>query len=561
MLKELYIENLAVIERASIPFEAGLNVFTGETGAGKSVLIGGLNAALGKRVSKESVRTGAKKAVVTAVFDALPEGVLIELENLGVECDGELFLTREITTDGRSTARINNRPVAASSLSTLGAMLCDIHGQHDSVVLTDPAAHLKLLDTYGGYEDKLGSYRAKFLELNNVSRALQTAVKNAEEAKANIERHRTVRDDIESLHITPGEDEEIDFLFDKLQNAETVKAAAIAAARAVSSDDEDFEGALERLYAAEREILPFIKAYPALRTVADDLANAQTLLETLFPTLSSFADSLSADEEKLHFYRTRKDDIDRIKRLYGGTERSLTTALDVCAKSVAALKLISTSDEDIKTLKAKKQTLLTEVSALARELSALRKNTAEQMSQAIAAELRELDMAYVSVSFNLTSGKLTKDGLDTAEILFSPNPGEELRPLAKIASGGELSRVMLALKSVTAGQSAEPLVMVFDEIDTGVSGRAAAKIGRKLSKLAKAGGQAIAVTHLAQIAVCADRQLLIEKAVEGERTYTRVNVIEGEARIREIARIQVGDNITELALKNAEEQLAHFNKR
>jgi DNA repair protein RecN (Recombination protein N) len=594
MLRELFIENLAVIERATIPFCAGLNVFTGETGAGKSVLIGGLNAALGKRVSKDSVRTGAQKATVTAVFDMLPEGVIHELENMGLReprtangsntevdsaenaanptanigvdsaenaADTEeemLLLTREITADGRSSARINNRPTTAAALQTLGNMLCDIHGQHDSAALADPAAHLAMLDSYGDYGVELENYRKSFRDLNSVSRTLSDAVKTAADVKANIERYRRIRDDIEPLHIKPGEDEEIDFLFEQLESAESVRNAAATAAQMISNDDECQSGALERLFAAEREILPFVKTNPGLSGIADDIASAQTLLETLLPTLSHFAGE-AADDEKLRRTRTRKEDIDRVKKMYGGADRSLQTALDMCAESVRALKLMSTADGDLAELQKHRQKLLTECSRQARELSAQRLKTAELLAEAIVTELRELDMESVTVTFAVITGKLTKNGMDTVEILFAPNPGEDPKPLSKTASGGELSRFMLALKSVTANFSADPLVMVFDEIDTGVSGRAAAKIGRKLSALAKKSpsGQAIAVTHLAQIAVCADHHLLIEKAVENGRTFTRVNPVTDGARIREIARIQVGDNITELALENAEEQLKH----
>jgi DNA repair protein RecN (Recombination protein N) len=584
MLRELYIENLAVIERAAIPFEPGLNVFTGETGAGKSVLVGGLSAALGRRVSKDLVRTGAQRATVTAVFDALPEGVFAFLREMGIadesadapgsdNADESVLLTREITADGRSTARINNRPVTAAALQTLGAMLCDIHGQRDSAILTDAASHLGLLDDFGDYDETLIHYKEKFRELGAVSRTLAERLKQSADAAANIERHRRIRDDIAPYHFKPGEDEEVDFLFEQLENTENVKAAADFASRALSNDEDSFEGALERLYAAERELLPFVKSFPVLETVLGDIVSAEQVLESVLPTLSSFTNSMGTDEDKLRKISSRKDEIDRVKKLYGGPERSLQKALDLCAESMAALELVTNGNVDIERLQKQKQALLTEVSAIARELSAKRAETAKRLSAAIEAELRELDMAQVAVSFAITPGKLTKSGMDTVELLFSPNPGEEPRPLAKIASGGELSRFMLALKSVSQIKNSEQLVMVFDEIDTGVSGRAAAKIGRKLADIARRGehpgggkageqvrGQAIVISHLAQIAVCAEHHLLIEKAVENGRTFTKVTPIAGEARVREIARIQVGDNITELALRNAREQLENYRK-
>jgi DNA repair protein RecN (Recombination protein N) len=560
MLRTLYIENLAVIERAEIPFTKGLNVFTGETGAGKSVLIGGLSAALGKRVSRDLVRTGAKKATVTAVFDDLSEtvtGVLRELgfiEEADSELNIELLLTREITADGKSTARINNRPATAAALAQVGAHLCDIHGQHDSAVLTDVHMHRDLLDDFGysDYGADLERYRQAFAKLKNANKQLNEALKAAEEANRRHDEYKRVRDDIAPHKIKPGEDAETDFLYSTLESGEAVKTAADTAGRIVSNDDET--GVLELMYKADKLLAPFEDKNLRVKELLEQIYEIETLLETLSPDIGALSDSIDFDEEKLYKIRNRKEIIDDIKRRYGGAERSLSAALERLAEAESACKLVADSEEHIAKLRANKAKLLAETSKLARELSAKRQKAAERMSAALQAELRDLDMSDVRLAFNIVQGNLTVNGMDTAELLFSSNAGEELRPLAKIASGGELSRIMLALKSVSRRQSADAVTMVFDEIDSGVSGRAAAKIGRKMNEIS-VDGQTIAITHLAQIAVCAANHLLIEKKTDNGRVYTTIEAVENEARVREIARIQVGDNITELSMQNAAEQL------
>jgi DNA repair protein RecN (Recombination protein N) len=570
MLKNLYLENLAVIERAEIPFTKGLNVFTGETGAGKSVLVGGLSAALGKRVSRDMVRTGAKKGIVTAVFDELPETVTGILREMGFVEDSrdndsasdiseisELLLTREITADGKSSARINNRPATAAALAEIGAYLCDIHGQHDSLVLSNVQMHRDLLDNFGQnlYGEQMEKYRNSFRTLQKISSELNTAVKKADEAKRRYDEYKRVVNDIAPLKIKPGEDAETDFLYSTLESGEAVKTAAEAAGRLVSNDEET--GVLEMMYHADKLLEPFGEKNPRVKEVLEQIIEIEVLLETLSPDLSALSDSIDFDEEKLFRLKNRKEAIDDIKRRYGGAECSLEAALSRLQEAETACKIVTDSEEELKSLRAKKTEALKTASAQARELSALRSEAAERMSEALQAELRDLDMPDVRLTFNIVQGNLTINGMDTVEMLFSPNAGEEPRPLVKIASGGELSRVMLSVKNVTRRSGAEVMTMIFDEIDSGVSGRAAMKIGRKLSEISAgtSNAQTLAVTHLAQIAIYAENHLLIEKKTAGGRTFTTVETVENEARVREIARIQVGDNITELSLKNAEEQL------
>jgi DNA repair protein RecN (Recombination protein N) len=537
MLTKLYIENLAVIEKAEIPFSGGLNVFTGETGAGKSVLVGGLDAALGKRVSRDVVRTGAERAVVSAVFE-----------------DGEgeeVILTREIMASGKSSGKINGRPATASMMEEVGEKLCDIHGQSDNMLLTDENLHLLLIDGFGDYSKQLEEYRESFGELLRVSKTLSETVKETEEQKSNIAWHRQLRDKISANNISPDEDEEIDFLYSTLENAEQIKSAADNALTAISSDEEGFRGAYQLLFEAEKQLSAYSDTQK-VKSILEDITAAQIALESVIPAISDFADGVEFDEEKLNKLRYRKELIDDIKKRYGGAEQKLSVALEAAAQSEEALKKLEIADDTIKKLREQRESLLKAVSQKARDISGLRKSTALRLEKAIEKELEELDMGGAKIEFRFSEGKLTKSGLDSVRLMLSVNAGEELRPLAKIASGGELSRIMLAIKSVTASLS--DLTMVFDEIDTGVSGRAAAKIGRKLQKIAGR-AQVIAVTHLAQIAVCADNHLLIEKQTAGGRTFTAVTPVTGDERIREIARIQVGDKITPLALQNAIEQL------
>jgi DNA repair protein RecN (Recombination protein N) len=554
MLKSLYIENLAVVKQAEITFTEGLNVFSGETGAGKSVVIGGLDAALGKRVSRDMVRTGEKKAIITAVFDNINEKAAEILSSYGFEAESELLLTREITADGKSSARINGKPAAVSVLAEVGATLCDIHGQSDNRLLTDENEHLKLLDDYAGNAESLHAYQSLFDELKAAAKRLLSFTETVEEEKKNLSVHLELREKITKHKVKPDEDEEIDYLFEKLENAEELKSAAMSAVSALSSDEDGFKGAQKLIFEAEKAIANF--SDKTLVDISDELSNLSSELKTIITELSGYADSVTLDEDRLAEIRARKEIIDDIKKRFGGAESSLSYALKRAEESEMILRKLEDAEIETERLTDERDRLLKAVTEKARELSKKRILSAEKMATTLCQELSELDMKDVRLAFEVTQGKLTKSGMDKVSLLFSPNPGEELRPLSKIASGGELSRLMLAIKSV-ASMSGEDITMVFDEIDTGVSGRAAAKIGRKLRSIADktSESQAIAITHLAQIAVCAKNHLLIEKNVSDDRTYTTITPVTGEARIREIARIQVGDNITELALKNAEEQL------
>jgi DNA repair protein RecN (Recombination protein N) len=542
------------------------------------------------------VRTGASRAVVSAVFEGVSEEAEKKLAEMGIDAGEEVILNREIFDSGKSSGKINGRPATAAMMAEIGELLCDIHGQSDSRLLADEGLHMSLVDGFGDYRTLLANYKDNFSELLKISKKLTEKAAELERQKENAAWHRQLRDNIAAYNIAPDEDEEIDFLYRSMEDAEQIRETAKNALAAVSSDEDGFRGAYQLLFEAEKLLLSYAENED-VKDILSDIETAQIALESVIPAISDFAESRDFDEDKLFKLRSRKELIDDIKKRYGGPEQSLSYALKEAKKSEDALALIYNGDETLRLLKLEKDRLLETATKKARELSKRRRETAERLAAAIAKELSELDMENVSLKFSFTEGKLTRGGLETARLMFSPNLGEELRPLAKIASGGELSRIMLAIKSVVSDFTG--VTMVFDEIDTGGSGRAAAKIGRKLKKLAggkisgnggdisggnvsgnggeisdgrvsgnggeisgsKVSGnggkntQVIAVTHLAQIAVCADNHLLIEKHTEGGRTFTAVKPVSGDERVREIARIQVGDNITPLALENAANQL------
>jgi DNA repair protein RecN (Recombination protein N) len=534
MLKELFIENSAVIEKADIRFSAGLNVFTGETGAGKSVLIGSISAVCGNRVSRDIIRTGAKKAELAAVFDGALE---------------DIILSREITADGKSSARISGKPCTVSELSETASALINIHGQRDTAALFSPEFQLSLVDTYGELDKLIADYKLTFDELNLTAKKLKEAVRKNSENAAKLEAAHTAVTEIEALKIKPNEDEETDRELRFLENAESFNAALTAARQALKFTD-DGNGAMNLVRFAADNIKPFCDNSEEVKEYADRLESLYIELSDISREISKTADIAVFSEERLSKLTERKKALSAVKKRYGG---SLEEVFKTLAVSKKLIEETSHSEADLKILADKKAELLKTASEKAAALSKEREAAAAKLCEEIRDKLTFLDMPNVKIGFVFTRGKLTTNGFDTAEIMISPNPGEDLKPLSKIASGGELSRIMLAVKTVTA-KYADVGTMIFDEIDAGVSGRAAEKIGSVLRELSKS-RQIIVVTHLAQIAVCADRHMLIEKT-STDRTYTVIKTLDDEERALEIARIQVGGHITETALKNAREQIA-----
>lgn len=549
MLKELHIENLAVIENATVSLGELFNVFTGETGAGKSILIGGINAVLGQRMTKDIVRTGKDKAYVSAVFCDVPDSVREKADELGIDIDGELIISREISRDGRSTARINSRPVNVSSIKELGDLLINIHGQHDNQVLLDAEKHLGILDSYAELDGALDDYKASFRDLQAVARQIQK-VKQSEQQRVQREAYlNSVVSDIGSLNIQEGEDEAVEERFRFADNAVTLSDALRTALGLLSGDDET-SGAGEMISRAYSELAIYDDIMTRLSPVNERLSNLGIELGDIANEISGLLHAVDIDEEEYSRLQARKDDLTRIKRRYGPT---LDDVIKLYEDSLRELEELSGQEALLEDLINKRALLLQTVTDKAKNLSELRKSAAERFTYQVTNELEFLNMPDVKIEVSMQTGKLTLNGMDTVEFLISANRGETPKPLAKIASGGELSRIMLALKTVLADRDDIP-TLIFDEIDSGVSGRAAQKIGIKLREISRK-RQVICVTHLAQIAIMADDHLLIEKNSVDDRTVTEITRLDFEKRKYEIARILGGDNITETVLKDAEEQL------
>lgn len=551
MLKELYIENLAVIEKASIDFTHNFNAFTGETGAGKSILINGINAILGQRVTKDIVRSGADKAVISALFTDLGDNVLSKLDELGIEAEeGQLFLTREIRSDGGSVARVNQRAVNVSVLREIGEQLVNIHGQHDNQILMAPEKHIDILDNYAETGELIEDYRKSFRELQQIAKRINNLKAEASRKEFRVAELKEMIDEINELNITnPDEEKEIAAELDISKNAVAI-SEAVYAANLILSGDDDTQGAAELASDAASRLEGYTEIMGDLSPLYERLSSAAIELEDVAGELSSLLDSLDVDPKRFDWLNQRSDDLRRICKKYGP---ELSDVLETLEKAQNELDELTDSEQNMGSLIEEKNQLLTEVSRKAKALSEQRKAAGERFVSQVTGELEFLNMPKVKLVVHQTAGKLTVNGMDNIEFLISANVGEEPKPIAKIASGGELSRIMLALKNVIAEKD-DIETLIFDEIDTGVSGRAAQKIGQKLREISRY-RQVLCVTHLAQIAVMADNHLLIEKNIVGERTVTTVRKLDFEGRKQEIARIMGGDNISQLMLENAEELL------
>lgn len=554
MLSQLYIENLAVIEKANIDFTGKLNVFTGETGAGKSILINGINAILGQRVTKDIVRTGTDKAVISAVFTAVPSECeqLLSQSGLTVE-DGQLFLEREIRSDGGSIARINNRPVNISLLKQIGEMLVNIHGQHDNQILLSPDRHIDILDSYAESGEMLADYQESFHKLQRIAKQINALKTDANQKQFRISKLYDVVSEIENLNIKENEDEQIKAELAVSKNAVAL-SEAIYSANAVIAGTDDSRGVVENVSSANSYIEQYSDLMPELSALCERLDSAKIEIQDISQELDSILGKLNVDPKRFDWLNQRSEELRRICKKYGP---ALDDVLKTLADSKQELEMLENSEQDLSKLEAQKTEILTEVSKKALELSDFRKKASERFVKQVTGELEFLNMPNVKIVVDSVQGKLTLKGMDSIEFLISANVGEQPRPLAKIASGGELSRIMLALKNVIAHKDAIG-TLIFDEIDTGVSGRAAQKIGLKLKNIARF-RQVLCVTHLAQIAVMADNHILIEKNVVGNRTVTTVRPLAQEERKHEIARIMGGDSITPLLLENAQQLLDEAN--
>lgn len=548
MLRELSIENLAVIEKASVELGSNFNVFTGETGAGKSVIIGGINAVLGGRTTKDIVRSGAPKAVISALFDDISDRVKSKLTELGFSAeDGELVLMREITAEGKSSARINGRAATAAMLREVGELLVDIHGQHENRILMNNDNQRQILDSYGGLAQELEEYRGEFRRFSRISRKLRELQEENKTRELRTGQLTTVIEELSELNLTYGEGERLEEELARIRSRAKIQGALFTANNLLNG--EEAPGALDMV----RESMNALASAGAVLPEADGLFSR---LEEILPELEDISSEAASLAFRADDSEEREADIeDRVSamkhacRKYNMDADQLVDYLEECQQELSGL---SGLDVEIERLSEEKHELAGRVKQMAEHISEKRKEASARLSEEICEVLNFLNMPNVTLSFAVTPDKITINGMDEVEILISTNAGEEPKPLNKTASGGELSRVMLAIKSVMAEGDDIP-TMIFDEVDAGISGRTAAKVGIKLSETAQK-RQVICITHLAQIAALAQTHILIEKQTENRRTYTRIIPLDFDGRKQELARIMDG-GLTENGLKAAEEML------
>lgn len=547
MLKEIYIKNLAVIKEAVIPLEGRLNVFTGETGAGKSILINGINAVLGQRCTRDIVRTGCSKAEITALFTELSAEIENKLDELGIAHDNhEITLTREISADGGSVSRINRRTAPVALLKEIGAMLINIHGQRDNQVLLDSEKHLLILDSFGGDSTLLDEYTDSFRRLQQTARKLGELKKLEQSRRERSRQLNEIIEDIGAVEPEQDEDDRLEKEYETARNAEQTIISINNAVQLLTGDD----AVTELLNSAEREIGRYTETDSHLNILCDRISAAEIELSDIASELGSYAEQIELDGQRLESMRERLSELNKLKRKYMCSCNELR---EMYSSAVTELAQLDSSADEIKKLADERSALLHTVTERAKALYDYREKVASEFVRRVGEELKFLNMPDVVIEVCHGKGKLTVHGMDTVEFLISANKGEAPRPISKIASGGELSRIMLALKGVIADKDSIP-TMIFDEIDTGVSGKAAHKIGIKLREIGKV-RQVLCVTHLSQIAVMADHHLMIEKGVVGDRTETNVTVLDFEGRKQEIARIMGGDNPSQLMLDTAGEEL------
>ncbi len=550
MLSEIYIENLAVIKKACISLKGGLNAFTGETGAGKSILIGGINAILGQRVYKDIVRAGCEKAVVSALFcDVSNEVCEVLLQNgFDIE-DNELVLTREIRADGGSVARINSRTAPIALLKEIGGMLVNIHGQHDSQILLSPQKHLGIIENFSGDFTLLDEYKELFKQLQSTAKELKT-LKTAEIEKS--QRLLYLEQQIEELEQYDLKYGEYDSLVEEYNIAKSAEQISVALNGALSALSDDDNGAVNAMFIAESQLedADLLQSVPSL---IERLNQARLEVQDIADSISALYSSSEFDEERTSYVIKRFEKLEMLRKRYAMDIDELCNTLENYKQEKDNLE---SSDEEIEKLTIKRAELLDKTTQKAKALSQYRKDIADDFCKRVAAELEFLNMPGVKIVPGFEQGKLTINGMDIFELLISANAGEEPKPISKIASGGELSRIMLALKSVIADKDSVP-TLIFDEIDAGVSGKAAQKIGIKLKEISKY-RQVMCVTHLSQIAVMAQEHILIEKGLVDGRTETNVKSLDFDGRIIEIARIMGGDDPSDLMLENARLELEKY---
>ena len=547
MLSLLHIENIAVIECADITFDAGFNILTGETGAGKSIVIDAISAILGERAYRDMIRTGTNKASVRAVFTGVPE--FSWFADNGVEYDSETIIQREVYLDGKNVCRVNGTLVTVSILRKLGIQLINIHGQHDSASLFDENNHLQFLDAFAENQSLIDEYAEKFSKVSQLRKEIERLHMDESEKLRRMETLRYQINEISKANLQAGEDEALEQRRKVLQNAEKLSDGIHTAVDCLYGGD-DADGASALLAEAERELARLVRYTDAYNELHDKVADLMYQVQDVAEELRYARDDLSYSADELEQIESRLDVIHRLRRKYGATCEDILNYLDDAQKELDEIEF---ADDHVERLKLKCQKAEEQAWDAAIALREQRKRAAEELSARILTELAQLDMPKVQFSCNFTETELTPIGADTVAFYMSANAGEALKPMSKVASGGELARIMLAMKNVLAEQD-QVATLIFDEVDTGVSGRAAQKVAEKLRSVAKT-KQVLCVTHLPQLAALANTHLLIAKEERQGRTYTSVTPLDMEGRKRELARIIGGANITETTLKSAEEML------
>ena len=549
MLSSLQIENVAVIQKANVHFEKSLNVLTGETGAGKSILIDSINAILGNRASKDLVRTGAAKAVIRAAFEDVPPAVLDSLEKAGYERSEALLLSREITAEGKSTCRINGMPATAAVLRELCGGLININGQHDSVGLLNPARHEGILDAYAQNSAEYQAYYTIYRELVGVKKTLDAMITDEGEKQRRIDLLSYQVQEIDDAALTAGEEQTLESRRKVLANASTIRDR-IAQCYALLSGGDETPGAVDLLGEASNAVDAAAQLDGELSAGAGQLLDLYYTAKDVAADLIGRLDAYDTNDAELDEIEQRIDLIYKLRRKYGDTVEDI---LAFGERARQELEMIQSSQERVEHLQKEQRRLYTLAREKAELLTQTRLKAFEELNKRISDTLDFLNMPGVRMTLRHTRGPLASHGQDSIEFYISTNPGEAPKPLAKIASGGELSRITLAIKNAMADKDAVPTV-IYDEIDSGVSGKAASRIGEVLRQSAE-GHQILCITHTAQIAALADCHLLIQKNITNERTYTEIHPLDENGRVEALARLISGDHVTELSLANAREML------
>lgn len=549
MLANLKIENVAVIEKAEVNFTPGFNVLTGETGAGKSILIDSINAILGNRTSRELVRSGAQKACIWATFENIPQSVKKQLEKCGYEANDDLLLYREINAEGKGSCRVNGMPATAAVVRDISAGLLSIHGQHDSQSLTNPALHLGLLDQYAQNRDLFADYYRRYRELVTVKRQLDALNASEADKQRKIEALTAEIDAIDAAALQPGEEKNLQERKTVITHAQGILDGITAAHLALAGDEDGEQpGAADLLGGAVEGLQNSARLDETLAPLSERLNDLYYSARDLATELADRLDAYGFDPGELDMIESRLDTIYRIKQKFGMEVEELLARREAAA---AKLENFQSSGQKIAELKTQVQALYGDAKKAAEALTQSRLKGFTAMNKEMRAALEFLNMPGIRFALKHARGPLSSHGQDTVEFLISTNPGEDPKPLAKIASGGELSRIMLAFKSALADRDALPTV-IYDEIDTGVSGLAAGRIGQLLHQTA-AGHQVLCITHTPQVAAFADNQLLIQKNVRDDRTFTEIHTLDMNGRVEVLARMISGDKVTELSLANARE--------